>query len=772
MLIALGLAAILATGLASSASAASTKEAAATSVVSGNVAQSEATFSDTAAASGTTGTQMNASQNSSPGPSATTSDPSPCDTDDVFRPVYFEGSLSATSYKGSVKGRNGGGVPNENGIVWYAAVNDNGQTVIGKMKPLSSLDKATDTVSENAADEAEIRSNVYYVEIPKNFVRIRFAASEEDAEAGLPDYGQVTRTMDIRDDITDPCFFAAPKDPVVYDNGYLTGYWTEAGSIFDPESVSGNSMTPLVTGQLDTSGKTIYLNSTFYDYYTDYELTGHRPSTYPATADDAGSHRSYLRYREFNQALSDYYTGHSELAPIYMGHFQPEGAGESPFTGDVAKTLNLFGYSRADAFFAENNSLMALDGSDGHYADAARGLLPDDLSKMCSPFFNEAFLGGANSKDTVLGQAIPDVLFPFTEEDQLDIDGEPTGVREWTFDSSKTTLHMAVAGASSASPTAAASGVSSGVAGSSPASFASSSFGRLFLAKMRDEESDPDGTGCLWSTNIDSTGFADSAELSSRYGFFPFNDTSIDNNSYHYDFGFGTRIDIPFTCPDNGHIEMTDGSYVPQTFTFSGDDDVWVYIDGKLVLDMGGQHGRVSGCINFSEDFPFSYCYDTKTFAENHERTQVEVPAATVYVSGTKSDTAYPDDGGASFVTFDPSSLYTGTHTLTMYYLERGMWESNLSVAWSIVPEPVDVTTTAVTLPDTGSTSEAHDLSLRDTILAVFVLLIASTTVTTRFHRDKNNKWKRDYSVSNHPGVRALAKFADFIKSRKGGGKK
>ena len=658
------------------------------------------------------------------------------------RVIWFDASLSSISYRGAVD-EGGGGIPDESGVVWYTALSEDGsEAQTGRMIPafggsppdVSSNEASMSAGSPSSGTDSAGGDRLYYVRLPAEFSLIRFGADETAVRGNRPEEGRVTETQKIDFSLQKPCFFASPRDPAVYDGGYVGGYWTEAGTVYDPKSVEGKELIPIKTGDMGDDSSVIYLSSDFYDYYTDFELTGSPVRDYPQTADDtSGSHRSYLRYRAFNQAASDYYREHTDLRPIYLGHFQPEGEGSCAFSGSVAESLSLFGYEEPDAFFSENNSMMDLFGTDGHYADAARGLVPAELSSMESPYFNEAFLAGANSRRTVLGETMKGVLFPFTQRDQEDIDGNPTGVREWSFDSSKTTLHLAVDGS------------------------------RLFLKTMRDETADPDGTDASWSDNIDSAGFAGSPELSSRYGFFPLNDTSVDHNSFHYNFGFGTRIDIPFTVPDNGNIEMTDGSYVPQTFSFSGDDDVWVYIDGRLVLDVGGQHGRVSGCINFSEDFPFSYCYDTKSFPDNRVRTESQVPAASVFVSGTKADPACPDDGGPAVTSFDPSSLYEGRHTLTMYYLERGMWESNLSVAWSIVPEATTPSPEPVVLPDTGSRRERA----WEYAVAALLLAVASTTVSMRIRPDKDRKWHHEFTVTHHPGIRVLTKFVDFLKKRK-----
>ena len=138
-------------------------------------------------------------------------------------------------------------------------------------------------------------------------------------------------------------------------------------------------------------------------------------------------------------------------------------------------------------------------------------------------------------------------------------------------------------------------------------------------------------------------------------GFFPF-DVSMKNGgttkNNANDYGFGMRTDIEFNVGKDGKING-----VPQVFNFTGDDDLWVYIDGKLVLDLGGAHKKAEGSINFS----------TK---------KVNVSTGTESVNNVTRNTNFAFDNQ------DPSK----THTLTMFYMERGMIESNLKFGFNFSP--------------------------------------------------------------------------------------
>ena len=69
--------------------------------------------------------------------------------------------------------------------------------------------------------------------------------------------------------------------------------------------------------------------------------------------------------------------------------------------------------------------------------------------------------------------------------------------------------------------------------------------------------------------------------------------------NYHNHY-FGVTMTTPFTQPYGGMVEKSDGTLEPMSFEFSGDDDVWVYIDGVLVGDLGGIHGVSTLDIDFS----------------------------------------------------------------------------------------------------------------------------------------------------------------------------
>ena len=124
-------------------------------------------------------------------------------------------------------------------------------------------------------------------------------------------------------------------------------------------------------------------------------------------------------------------------------------------------------------------------------------------------------------------------------------------------------------------------------------------------------------------------------------------------------------------------------------FFFSGDDDVWVFIDGKLVLDVGGAHGKVSGLLEFGEaneksNSVTAYVSRVKTggTSDKDKDEKNGNPVKTVTYNG--ENISFYEKSTPLVAKDTPLVLDKGKkHTLTMYYMERGMWESNMAVAFN-----------------------------------------------------------------------------------------
>lgn len=344
----------------------------------------------------------------------------------------------------------------------------------------------------------------------------------------------------------------------------------------------------------------------------------------------ASSQRTYVTFRQFDQALSDYYKKKNVSIPIYTGHFQPD-CWDNPFS-KIADKLELYGYKDKNGFMSTNNSALNANGDrkDEYFYSAAQGLVANKLNKnnlMTSkneelePHFNEEFLTGDNSKHTALAKVYKNVSFPFKKQ-KLNDEGEKAdnGVEYWYFDSADTTLAMRT----------------------------DTESGNYYLENVGGKQD--------WAKNVDSA-----SSDKRTHGFFPFNETSTPCKASKYNYGFGTKLEFKFRLTDNGTVVGTDGKEHPIKFNFSGDDDVWVYVDGNLALDVGGAHGKVTGQIDFKNKI--------------------------ATVSKTKVSQGSPTEGNDTRSEFKIKGSNSDEHTLTMFYMERGMWESNMKVSFNFPDE-------------------------------------------------------------------------------------
>ena len=574
--------------------------------------------------------------------------------------IYFDATFSWLSYENEKsethKGAIGCGMPTNDGKLW-CYLTGNGKDPITK-KEMNRLEN----------------TNIWYCEVPDGYTKIRFASWAVENE-NAADNGDGTTMMDIPADLSEPCFFADASDDVIYKGGNREGYWAEKGTLRDAKE--GKKLTDDVVDISKTTFKeeanTKYVSSTLYDYYTDYELNGNNRDKYnseyykPGKGNGFASQRSWVVFRQFDRALSDYYSNCNAQYPIYTGHFQPTYSDWEIKFETISSELNLFGFNLR-RFMAINNSTINEEGSGTRYDYAYQGLVQDHTStsdatgepllkdtkedtKVVEPHFNKEFLSGTNSKNAKLGDVYNNVAFPFTKKQIFD---EDKGVDYWYFDSQDTTLYLKQ----------------------------DSDTKQYFLKsstenRERSRNLDSDSA----QTTITKTG---KNEPVSSYGYFPFNETATEGLASTYNYGFGTKLQMDFTLTDDGKVETknADGTKGRTSikFFFSGDDDVWVFIDGQLALDVGGAHGKVSGLLEFGE-------------------TKDGKNSVTAYVSKVKKGgTSNSDQNGSSVKTVtyngEPISFSAKNtnlkpldkgkkHTLTMYYMERGMWESNMAVAFN-----------------------------------------------------------------------------------------
>lgn len=197
-------------------------------------------------------------------------------------------------------------------------------------------------------------------------------------------------------------------------------------------------------------------------------------------------------------------------------------------------------------------------------------------------------------------------------------------------------------------------------------------------------------------------------------GFYPLNKPGDSREAVNM--GFGTEFTIPFTLSKDGKINGQD-----ITFNFTGDDDVWVFIDDYLVLDMGGAHRMTSGTIDFAK----KNVTVERAFTPDKSTTAAWKDGATrANQTSTESLKTFADietDNGKTFA--DIMADDSKVHTLKMFYMERGMIDSNMSVSFNFSPIPSvltlskDVNTASVNdgLKSVVETKDNFDFTVTDT---------------------------------------------------------
>lgn len=180
------------------------------------------------------------------------------------------------------------------------------------------------------------------------------------------------------------------------------------------------------------------------------------------------------------------------------------------------------------------------------------------------------------------------------------------------------------------------------------------------------------------------------ASKDNSIGYFPFNSTDPDQSAKdNLNYGFGTQFTIPFTVTETG--KNVDGTSM--TFKFTGDDDVLVYIDGALVLDMGGAHCKAEGEINFATQMATITTGTSDAKLGNQPTAGGRVAAKDNGMRTVDFKNIIVKKSDGSKVSLADYMKESGkVHELKMYYMERGMWDSNMSISYSFVPLPSGLT--------------------------------------------------------------------------------
>ena len=543
----------------------------------------------------------------------------PLDADGIT--VYYDATLSKLSYEDNKKG-----IPNpDSTIVYYYATN-------GTESTIGTMTKADQKIGGHDYND------VYKVTLPKGYMKIRFAANQV-SNANDASNGEATELLNIPSVLTNPCYYGDSSDYVIYDGGNRGGYWEEAYTVRDAETGKSTTVVDVPEGTETRDADKLYVNTTIYDYYSDYELNGKNRDEYPKQ-DNVTNHRIYQPFRQFNMALSDYYKAKNAVSPLYWGNFQNYGG--SHFN-EIAGTMNLYNYNSDrntdlfKKFFYENNSMWGKDGVElPNGNNATQGLVANQLSNndlqlktnngtALAPFFDKDFLNGNNSKNTVLGKVYENVTFPFVKKAMRSSSTESKGTLDyWYFNSSD----------------------------------------QEATNKNLQLKYDATDEYFLQSNDEEVKG-STTKEATANGNYFPLNSSKQSGKASQLNYGFGQKFDLKFRLTSDGKVLDSDNSEVPIEFNFSGDDDVWVFIDGQLVLDIGGDHGVVTGRIDFANKKA------TVSSAKN---------SSSGGISNEEVEKGFPE-------ALNTEDYFTKEHTLTMFYMERGLWESNMQITFNFPQE-------------------------------------------------------------------------------------
>lgn len=581
--------------------------------------------------------------------------------------IYFDATLSAYSYEGEYLPQSAMG----DGETMYCFLTDSENHVTSKEMTLVTADPTTPD------------RKLWSCEIPgdgKTYTAVQFSATDNQNAPAKDNKTRKYSTAEIPPALQEPCFFADDGDPSAYTGGEgvnRDGYWGEKASVRDAESGKNTTVVDIDNSGTFTQQKdTKYITSTLYDYYTDYELNGLNRDTYSWVT--TSSQRGYVTFEQFNRALSSAYTANGNVKyPLYTGHFQKSGWGD-PFA-TVAAGMDLYGWgaegsSNYNIFMAVNNSALDDKGNgSSDYNRTFQGLVESktsdgtanglpllrtknpNVNASVDPHFDKDFLQGKNAFNTVLGKVYEDVSFPlkqkavFAQNPDSPDDNDPESKAEyWYYDSSKSSLYLKQ----------------------------NQTDGKYYLESPKGGDGNP-------TTDSKSQNISSPNNTNGTYGFFPFNQTVSTVGASQYNYGFGAKLQFDFTLTEDGKVVVgkdTSGRNieVPIKFFFSGDDDVWVYIDGELMLDVGGAHGKASGLLEFSADSTVTPYVSSNKNTDTSD-TMVYQTDTTKTVCFNQTPVTFTKTTGKA-IQLDKNRT---THTLTMFYMERGMWESNIAVAFN-----------------------------------------------------------------------------------------
>lgn len=349
-----------------------------------------------------------------------------------------------------------------------------------------------------------------------------------------------------------------------------------------------------VEGNAHNSNSAFWVDAVYYDYYSDREFEYGWLNPLKAGTGFNSSSNDWFEFKNFNSHINSLASANSSRwrFPLYFGNLcgtsdafdgnnahddykGPNFLSNKGYMGPNISGLINFDYAVNDSNGLWANGQDSTKSPDYHYS--VRGLAYNSLDSDGSmqyadgykmPYFDSSWISSQRLGKTVTSS------FPFRQTPL------GSGVTKYSFDSAN-----------------AADNVFFNWNGTTPTSVG---YGQGTSYGIRD--------GIQYFMNPDEIDKDTGRRYkdSTYYGIFPFNSTSGNGGNNNHDYGFGIKMEMDFRVPENGILPNGDAC----TFSYSGDDDLWVYLseyddegnltNSQLVLDLGGNHKKAVGSVNFA----------------------------------------------------------------------------------------------------------------------------------------------------------------------------
>ncbi len=439
-------------------------------------------------------------------------------------------------------------------------------------------------------------------------------------------------------------WFGGDGNPANHDAAYIFEYSNTNNAYYDTHGEGGESgpMTytaPVNTNNNDNKAANLFwATATYYDYLSDEELSNTKwLKPLQAGTGFNDSRDEWYPFYQFNRdvvkGLAD--SNSSWALPLYFGNFcNVSGAydkshhpGVSNGFNDATNSYNVTRFKYApNNSNSENVDSARTGGGIAHQNESYQGLMNSSLDSNGNLMLPGGSVKAPYFDESALeGKAkVVKSSFPFTVKDE-------GSYKKYEFNSNNAKDNV------------------------------------YFTWNTSGSETYPTGVnygaGTTYGVKDGIEKFMNPDEgYKSGYGIFPFNNASNNNKgtktnaNENLNYGFGVRIDVNFRVPAPSSTVNT--STNPIKFNFSGDDDLWMYItnnrtgESQLVLDMGGSHSKSTGEVNFNS---------------------LKAKVNNVYYNQTNVEQAFDFN-------------YDDTYTMSVFYMERGLIESNMEMSFTLTP--------------------------------------------------------------------------------------